>query len=369
MRLGFFMMPLHTLKPGYKEMYDQDYQAVLHADAVGFDEVWMGEHFAAKVEPVSSPLQFLSACIPVTDKVTFVTGVLNLPHRHPAQVAADIALFDHMSNGRLNIGIGPGGLASDFELFGTLAMNRGAMMVESAEMIQQIWASDPPYEIEGKFWTIKVKDTVQMDLGIGPMPKPFQDPFPPFITSAMSPFSGTAKMAGSKGWHLASANFNPAAITKSQWAAYYKGAESAGLKPDWRTWRVARSILVTESDAEAEDYMARPDNTLLDYYNYLRTQLARAGLIGIFKSDQEIPDEAITNQTCMDEMVIAGSPDTVVAKLEAFIDTVGPFGTLLAAFHEWDDEPLWRRSMELLAKEVAPRVGATMEQRFPQAAE
>ncbi len=363
------MMPLHTLRLSYNEMYNQDYQAVLHADAVGFDEVWMGEHFSAKVEPVSNPLQFLSACIPVTKKVDFVTGVLNLPHRHPAQVAADAALFDHMSNGRFQMGIGPGGLSSDFELFGTLDMNRGAMMLECAEMIRKIWASDPPYEIDGEFWSIKVKDTVQMDLGIGPMPKPLQDPFPPFITSAMSPFSGTAKMAGAKGWYLASANFNPPSITKSQWTAYCAGAKGAGLTPDWRTWRVARSILVTETDAQAEDYLARPDNTIIDYYNYLRTQLSRAGLIGIFKSDQEIPDEAITNQTCLDEMVIAGSPDTVVAKLEAFIEEVGPFGTLLSAFHEWDDEPLWRRSLELLAQDVVPRLGAHVEQRFPQAAE
>jgi len=313
MKLGLFMMPLHTMRLSYKEMYDQDYQAVLHADAVGFDEVWMGEHFSAKVEPVSNPLQFLSACIPVTRKVTFVTGVLNLPHRHPAQVAADIALFDHMSDGRFIVGIGPGGLASDFELFGTMDMNRGAMMLECAEMIHKIWASDPPYEIEGHFWTIKVKETVQMDLGIGPMPKPLQDPFPPFVTSAMSPFSGTAKMAGSKGWHLASANFNPTSITKSQWAAYCHGAESAGLTPDWRTWRVARSILVTETDDEAAEYLARPDNTIVDYYNYLRTQLTRAGLIGIFKPDQEMPDEAITNALCVEEMVIAGSPATVAA--------------------------------------------------------
>ncbi len=369
MRLGLFMMPLHTLGLSYKEMYDQDYAAVLHADAAGFDEVWMGEHFAAKVEPVSNPLQFLSACIPVTKKVTFATGVLNLPHRHPAQVAADVALFDHMSNGRFVMGIGPGGLASDFELFGTMEKNRGAMMVECAEMVLKIWESDPPYDIEGEYWTIKIKDTVQMDLGIGPMPKPYQQPFPPFITSAMSPFSGTAKMAGSKGWHLVSANFNPAAITKSHWAAYTAGAESAGLTPDWRSWRVARSILVTETDAEAADYLARPDNTIVDYYNYLRTQLSRAGLIGIFKSDQEIPDEAITNETCVEEMVIAGSPDTVIAKLEALVDTVGPFGTLLSAFHEWDDEPLWRRSMELLAQEVMPRLSTTLDARFPVAAQ
>src|SRR3546814_9291638 len=53
------------------------------------------------------------------------------------------------------MGIGPGGLGSDMEVFGTLASDRNAMMVESIDMIQQIWAGEPPWDIKGEFWTIK----------------------------------------------------------------------------------------------------------------------------------------------------------------------------------------------------------------------
>ena len=89
MKLGLFMMPLHTMRLGYKEMYDQDLAAALHADALGYDEFWLGEHTSAKVEPISNSLQFMSALIHQTKNLVFGTGVINLPNHHPAQVAAD----------------------------------------------------------------------------------------------------------------------------------------------------------------------------------------------------------------------------------------------------------------------------------------
>ena len=46
----------------------------------------------------------------------------------------------------------------------------------------------------------------------------------------------------------------------------------------------------------------------------------------------------------------------MTAKLAALRQHVGPFDTLLAAFHEWDERELWRPSMGLLANKVAPRL-------------
>ena len=59
-------------------------------------------------------------------------------------------MFDHLCEGRFVMGIGPGGLGSDFELFKVTDKDRSEMMVESIEIIHKIWASDPPYRIRGK---------------------------------------------------------------------------------------------------------------------------------------------------------------------------------------------------------------------------
>lgn len=364
MRLGLFMMPLHTLKLSYKEMYDQDVEAALYAERLGYEEFWIGEHTSVKVEPVSNTFQFLSLLVPQTKNMKLCTGVVNLPQHHPARVAADAAMFDHMSNGRFIMGIGPGGLASDFELFGTTEKNRQEMMIEAAEIIERIWRTTPPYDITGQYWTVRIKDTVQDDLGIGLIPKPFQTPFPTFCTSAMSPYSTTAKLAGQRGWHLISANFNAPWVVRSHWEAYQAGAAAAGGLADPATWRIARSVLVTRDEAEARDYLAEPGNAIWSYYNYLYIQLGRAGARKIFQTREDGNVEDLTLDEVMDAMVIAGPPGYVVDRLVAFIDEVGPFGTLLAAFHEWDRKRLWQSSMRRMIEEVMPKVRPYCEKKL-----
>lgn len=354
MKLGLFMMPLHKQKLSYNEMYKQDVEAALFAEELDYDEFWVGEHTTTKVEPISNSLQFLTYLAPQTKRIKLCTGVVNLPHHHPARVAADAAMLDHLCDGRLILGIGPGGLASDFELFGTTDMNRGEMMAESAGLIRSIWEGEAPFDIKGKYWSVKAIDTYQPDMTIGLMPKPLQNPFPNFCTSAMSPYSGTAKLAGAQGWNLISANFNAPWIVRSHWEAYKAGAEAAGRKADPATWRVARTVLVTETDQEAEDYVARPDNAIRAYYNYLFTQLTRAGAIKIFMMAPDTKPEEITLQKVMDSMVIVGSPRTVVDKLASFRDEVGPFGGLLCTFHEWDEKEMWKVSLRRLVGEVMP---------------
>ena len=113
---------------------------------------------------------------------------------------------------------------------------------------------------------------------------------------------------------------------------------------------------MTESDAEAEDYLADPDNALAFYFDYLRTVLLDADFGALLKDDPAMPDEAITTAYMLDAMVVAGSPRTVTEKLAAFRDEVGPFGTLIATAHDWDDRALWQRSMRLLASDVVPRL-------------
>ncbi len=122
-----------------------------------------------------------------------------LPNHHPAIVAGEVAMLDHLSNGRLNFGIGPGGLASDMELFDNLDADiRNERMAESIATIKQIWSQNAPYDIPGKHWPIKVKDTCIPELSVGEMAKPLQQPHPPIGLSAMSPASGSIMHAASQ---------------------------------------------------------------------------------------------------------------------------------------------------------------------------
>jgi len=357
MRLGMFMMPLHKPGTDYTTMFQRDYEAVRICDELGFDEAWVGEHYSARVEPITNPLQFLASLIYTTKSIKLCTGVLALAHHHPAKTAGDLAMFDHMSGGRLILGIGPGGLPSDFELFGLNdPPERGQRMLDCLDIMQRIWASDPPYDIKGKYWHVKITETYAPDLDIGIMPKPLQPGGPRIVTSAMNPYSGMAGLAGEKGWGVITANFNPIGHALTHWERYCSGAEQAGRTPDRDNWWLARSIVVADTNQAADEYLTRPDNSVGDYYRYLRVQFERANLLPILKRDKDMLDEAVTDDYCIDEMVVKGDPQTVADQLCAQIDRTGPFGGLLCAYHDWHDQAFWRHSYELLANEVMPIV-------------
>ena len=109
MRLGLFMMPVHPPGRVLADTLAEDEETALYADRLGFDELWLGEHFSATTEPIPSPLMFMASLVPRTKNLTFGTAVICLPNHHPVTVAAEVAQFDHMSRGRFMLGIGIGG--------------------------------------------------------------------------------------------------------------------------------------------------------------------------------------------------------------------------------------------------------------------
>jgi alkanesulfonate monooxygenase SsuD/methylene tetrahydromethanopterin reductase-like flavin-dependent oxidoreductase (luciferase family) len=357
MNLGMFMMPLHSPQTPIDTMLAQDREAIILADELGFSEAWVGEHYTSNIEPIPNPLQFMATLIHQTRQIKFATGVLNLPQHHPATVAGDVAQFDYLSNGRFIMGIGPGGLVSDMELYGLRDKNRAEMTVESLEIIHKIWASDPPYNIKGKYWDVTVEATLNERLGFGPMLKPLQQPFPPVAISVMSPSSSTARQAGERGWSVVSANFIADRVVKSHWDQYVIGCANSGRPADRSQWRVARSVLVTDSDAQAADYLANEACSYAQYYDYMIDDMASFKMKNILAPSIDTPDADITISNCLDWMVLSGSPKTVLDKLIAFVDYLGgPFGTLLMTYTEWDIPAMHQRSMQLLASEVMPKL-------------
>ncbi len=359
-KLGMFTMPFHHPSRDYATILEEDQEAIVLADRLGFSEVFVGEHFSSWSERITSPLIFLATLIPRTERIVFGTGVINLPQLHPATVAAHAAMFDQLARGRFIMGIGPGGLVSDLELFDVgQAELRPQMVLESIDAILALWAQDPPYRIDGRFWKISLGDHVYPEFKVGYVPRPFQRPHPPIALSILTPRSNSAKVAGERGWIPISGQFFHRRFLRGHWERYAEGCEAAGCRPDPSIWRVSRSVLVTETDAEAEDYLADPENGLSFYYRFFLfsfTRLRKA--LDMVKPDLAMPDEAVTVDAIKRGMILAGSPRRVLDQLVALRDEVGHFGTLLMGGHDWDQPKLWRRSMELLATEVMPKFSA-----------
>jgi alkanesulfonate monooxygenase SsuD/methylene tetrahydromethanopterin reductase-like flavin-dependent oxidoreductase (luciferase family) len=359
MKLGMFAMPLHPPSRPMWETLAEDSEKVVYADQLGYDEFWVGEHMTCKTEPISSPLMFMASLIHRTSRIKFGTGVIALPNHHPAVVAAEVAQFDHLSKGRLMFGIGPGGLASDMELFQVLDTEyRTERMMESIDTILRLWSQEPPYEIQGKHWQISLKQMVIPELGVGFVPKPYQKPHPEIAMTAMSPFSDSVKTAAMRGFGPMSANFCPEYVIKSHWKKYLEGCELAGRKPTGEDWRVSRNVLIAGSDAEARDRVMNPQGSNYYYFDYLWRVLKSVNYTAVMKSDPKQSDDDITVEALIDSMVVYGSPKTVADKLLSFRERTGPFNCLLMASMDGSGaNKAWEwETMSRLASEVMPLV-------------
>ena len=363
MKLGYFMMPLHHIDRDYHQTLQEDVEAVIHADELGYSEAWVGEHYSSAVEQITSPLMFHANLIARTKNIKFATGVMCLPQYHPAVQAGQAAMFDHLSEGRFIMGVGPGGLLSDFELFGVMDKDRMAMMEEALDMMLALWTTDPPYKLSGQFWNIDMKDWTHHDIKLGYVPKPFQLPHPPVAISAMSPHSGSLRFAGRRGYIPVTANFIATWSAATHWATYCAGAAETGQTPDPAQWRVARSVYVADSDAEAKAFVEQPGGAYDYYYEYLFKIFDRSNFKAPFVAHHGDDPAQLTPQAVRDACVIHGSPATVTEKILALREEIGDFGTLVYAAHDWADKARMKASMRLMADEVMPRVNAAIDRR------
>jgi alkanesulfonate monooxygenase SsuD/methylene tetrahydromethanopterin reductase-like flavin-dependent oxidoreductase (luciferase family) len=267
-------------------------------------------------------------------------------------------MLDHLLDGRLNLGISPGGLLSDAEIFGNLDADRNAMFLEGIDIVLKLWAENAPYDIDGKFWKISTARTLVTEIGQGIIAKPLQRPHPPIVVTAVAPFSKGVAAAAARGWDPISANFLMPKWVATHRKSYADGCAAGGRPVDFTQWRVAKSVFVANDEDAARNYARGPGSPYVHYFNSLFTKLVKNGRSNLFKENPEMPDSALTLEHVLDRLVIYGTPDQVAEKLSAFREEVGPFGTLLYAGHDWVDPERAKRSMVLMAEEVMPRINA-----------
>jgi len=358
MKLGFFTMPMHPLDKDWRQSLREDREAFVLADELGFVEGLSGEHVTDKAENITSCIAFLAWIASATKTIKLGTGTVNLPNTHPATAAAQVAMLDHMLDGRFVFGISPGGLLSDAEVYGNLDADRNAMFLECINAILAIWSGAPPYDIKGDYWAVSTERTMMPEIGQGYLPRPLQLPHPPILVTAVAPFSKGVTEAAARGWEPISANFLMPEWVKSHWPKYVEGCARAGRPADSANWRVAKSIFVADDAATAKAYATDPNGPYVSYYRSLFIKLKKNGRIELFKTHREQPDDEVTFDQVCDKLIIYGTPDKVADDILAFRDQVGDFGTLLYAGKDWLDPRLGRRSMILLAEKVLPEVNA-----------
>jgi len=359
MRLGLFMMPMHPAGREPARTLQEDRETILLADRLGFHDAFVGEHLTDRCENITSSFIFLATLIHDTKAIRLGTGTSNLSHSHPALVAAHAAMFDHLAKGRFIFGVSPGALTSDAEALGIFDLDRNQLFQECIDVILEIWQREAPYEIDlpGNRFKVSTARTILPELGRGFMYKPYQKPRPEIVGTVVAPHSKGVIAMGERDFHPLSANFLLAHWLPSHWRNYAQGKTNVKERADPADWRVARTIFVADDAKTAKRYGREdPKSPYRFYWDKLLGNMVRAKRHVVYKRHEKEDDSAVTLERLLDELVLCGTVDEVVDQVLGLREQAGPFGEIVYAGMDWVDERLARRSMELMATEVVPRV-------------
>jgi alkanesulfonate monooxygenase SsuD/methylene tetrahydromethanopterin reductase-like flavin-dependent oxidoreductase (luciferase family) len=355
MRLGALLMPSHPPERNMWEGQAWDLEEIVRLDALGFDEVWVGEHFTAAWEPCPAPDLLIARALGSTGRVRLGPLGHLLPYHHPVELAHRVAYLDHMAQGRYQLGVGISALPTDHDLFAldtSGGVNR-PMTFEALEIITQLWR-DGASDFDGEFWSMRAPRS-NLGLGLGFHLRPYQFPRPPIAIAGMTPGSANHKLAGEKGYLPVSFCISPdAAVTARHWQAVLEGAARSGRTPDRGDWRLIRDVYVAPTDREARD-LALGGMMARCWREFLLPLYLGLGLGPLLKGDSSMTDEDVDLEYVADNLWLVGSPDTVARRITELQEHTGGFGYLvITSYDAVDERQSWERSLQLLVDEVLP---------------
>ena len=341
MKLGFFTMPIHPLGRDWRETLREDQEAFLLADELGFCEAYVGEHVTDLAENITSCIVFLASLARRIKTMRLGTGTVNLPNSHPANVAAQIAMLDHMLDGRFNFGISPGGLLSDAEIFGNLDADRNAMFVEGIDTVLKLWADEPPYDIDGKYWKLTTANDLVAEIGQGIIAKPLQN-----AASADRRDRGGAVFQRRDRRGRARLGSDLRQFPDAEMGRHPQEELRGRLRrrqaarSTSANWRVAKSVFVAEDETAAHALCARAEEPVRPLLQFAVHQAGEERAVQSVQGGSGHAGRRSDARLCARSVVICGTPVEVAEQLLAFREEVGPFGTLLYAGHDWADPGL-----------------------------
>ena len=103
------------------------------AEAAGFSDVWLTEHYFTGESVYCDALTFAAALAMRTTRLRIGFAVVQAPFHHPVRLATQLSLLDNLSGGRIDIGVGKGTVYNEYEFVGYGLGRRGAVLLPEAE--------------------------------------------------------------------------------------------------------------------------------------------------------------------------------------------------------------------------------------------
>jgi alkanesulfonate monooxygenase SsuD/methylene tetrahydromethanopterin reductase-like flavin-dependent oxidoreductase (luciferase family) len=354
MRFGIISVPYSLDYPRGKrsltEIIEWDLQVTQWADEYGLSEAFFAEHYTIGREPSPAPDVMIAAASQRTTRIRLGAAAHLLPYHNPISLAHRLLWLDHLTSGRYICGVAPGAFPTDAQLFNTGSANP-EMMREALEIIVAIWTREPPFRIEGKYWTVDMPEYTET--WHGPHLRPFQRPHPPVVVVGFQPRSPSLERAGKNGFQPMSQAVGSEVLCQ-HWETYSAGAAESGKAAERSDWRVTRDVFVAETDEAAIDGVLSGGMGRL-WREHNLPYFKKRGITKLMTPG--VADEDLTVEYLARNFWLVGSPDTVVEKITKLQEETGGFGTLvLGSYDNMENPEPFRRSLKLLGTEVAPRV-------------
>ena len=340
MKFGIFLAPFHQLGDSPNLQLHRDLELIEWLDYLGIDEAWVGEHHSAGWEIIASPEVFIAAAAERTKYIKLGTGVVSLPYHHPLMVANRMTLLDHLTRGRVMLGVGPGALTSDALMLGIEPSLQRPRMDEALGIIMRLFTEEEPITYESDWFTMR---NARMHL------RPFTRPHMPIAVAAVQSPAGMVS-AGKHGAGVLSLSLprgaSDASALREFWAIAEKTAAEHGKTMDRNEWRIVIHVHLAESreqaQAEARDKSGHYQR------DYFETTLGHPRAV-------DGPMDTIMDTMVERGLWCVGTPDDLVAMIHRLDERSGGFGGLLIQATEWAGREEVFRSHELIARYVMPQ--------------
>ena len=324
-------------KAPLQQLYEERLQLLEAADAAGFTGYHLAEHHATPLGMAPSPALFLTAAAQRTRHIRLGPLVYLLPLYHPLRLIEEVCMLDHLSGGRLDLGIGRGVSPYELGYFGVDAAQSRAIFNETLAVLVA-GLTHTRLSFEGEHYQYH---DVPMEL------QPLQQPYPPLWYPTNNPES--VMYAARHGYHFVS--LGPAAGVRQLVDVYWQTWEAHRQAPDRLNGHVAepkvgivRQVFIADTDAEA---LAATRAAHGDWYRSI-TKLWH-------DHDDHMPDSLFSWETSTQyKTILFGSPTRVREQIAELLEVSG-CNYMICAF-AWGTFPHVQtlRSLRLFAEEVMP---------------
>lgn len=339
LRFGAFIAPHHAAGQNPTVALQRDLELVEHLDRLDFDEVWIGEHHSAGSEIIGSPEIFIAAAAERTKRIKLGTGVTSLSYHNPLWAADRMVLLDHLTRGRVMLGVGPGSLPTDSAMIGLNPTECRELLDDNLDIVMRLLNG------ESVTATTKTHTLVDAQLQMRPYSHPMFDVVVAGVVSPTGP-----RLAGKHGLGLLSigATLTPEGFDAlgHHFGIMEERAAEFGTAVDRNQWRLVCPMHIAETEERAQQDVRFGLGEWIDYFG-------KVAAFPHFGSGGASMDQMIQYMN-HSGMGIIGTPAQARELIGKLIDQSGGFGSMLIMGTDWADPAATRRSFELIAQQVAP---------------